>query len=228
MSDASQQIVQEPRDRRVRWLLLLLLLLLLLAGCQSFLLLTRETGGRDLGRPMPVPTPTVTVTLAPDESNGQPVEPDTGSEFGEGSGGTSSAESGGSAGGPSGGQTGGSGSGGGAAERLSALAISGRVIDGGLVPGVTRTLRLEVSNPNAQPLRLRTLETRVGQPAGAPGCLAEWVEVGPYAGGVVAPASGSVAVDLPITLVNLPTVNQDACQGAAFPLSFSAAAESLP
>lgn len=97
-------------------------------------------------------------------------------------------------------------------------------VDGLLQPGVTRTLRVTVRNPNSFTVQLFRVDVRVLAPTAA-GCLPSWVQVGRYryAGGSGSKIEGSTTttVDLPIKLVDLPNVNQDACRGTAFPLRLS-------
>ena len=93
-----------------------------------------------------------------------------------------------------------------------------------LRPGSPRTLHVTVRNPDSVAVQLYRLDVRVGQPPVA-GCLPAWVRTGRYryAGGPkqMVPAQASVTVDLPIELVNLTAVDQNACQGTTFPLTLS-------
>lgn len=97
-------------------------------------------------------------------------------------------------------------------------------VNGPLRPGVPRTLKVSVRNPNPFAVQLFRLDVRVLPPPVA-GCLTEWVQTGRYryAGGPAKTIGGlrTITVDLPITLVNLVDVDQNACQGTAFPLRLS-------
>lgn len=109
-----------------------------------------------------------------------------------------------------------------------AFTLSGAV-NGALAPGLARFLLVTVSNPNSQPMQITRVNATVGDPVGGlsqtalPACVKTWVSVGNYVyvSGVksIAPANGSVVVSIPISLINLSTINQDNCKGATFPIS---------
>ena len=107
--------------------------------------------------------------------------------------------------------------------------ISGSV--DGLVPGAQRTLALTVTNPNAFPIRVLTVDTGVAVPASA-SCPAGSVEVGDYEladGGteLTAPANGTVRVDVSVSMVDSLTENQTGCRGVPFALTFEGTAEQV-
>jgi hypothetical protein len=93
-----------------------------------------------------------------------------------------------------------------------------------LRPGVERTLSVSVRNPNAFPVDLYRVDVRVDAPPAAD-CLASWVRTGHYRYTTGTPrqveGKATVVVNLPIELVNLADVDQNACQSTAFPLRLS-------
>jgi hypothetical protein len=98
-----------------------------------------------------------------------------------------------------------------------------------LLLGQQRNLTVRVTNPNPIAITLQTVRVSVGQPA-ASGCLPSWLDVADYNRGsgpaVVIGAGASREIPLAMVLVNLPTTNQDACQGTAFPLTLTGTARS--
>ena len=116
-----------------------------------------------------------------------------------------------------------SGVGGGLDKSLEPLGFAAAVPEGPIRIGEPGTFVITVDNPHTHPVLLETVDIEVLEPT-VPGCRAEWLRVGDYEparSSVTIPAQGSVRVRIPFTLVDLPTVNQDACQGADFPLSIS-------
>lgn len=107
--------------------------------------------------------------------------------------------------------------------------ISGSV--DGLVPGNAKTMPLTVTNPNPWPIQVLTLDTGVAVPASV-ACAAGTVEVGDYTyddGDAVltAPANGTVRVDVPVRMVDSMTVDQTACKGTTFALTFDGTAQQV-
>lgn len=209
-------------DRRAVLAVVLGVLLLLLASCGAYALgrsssqaapvpePTRSPGGSAL----PSPAPTVTVTATP-----SPTLPSTG---------------GGTGGGTTGGGTGGGdavpgdstsdGSGDGTVEGSDARPFTMTASLGGapVLLGEKRDLVVTVRNPNGSALDLRSVTATPRSPS-ATGCLASWVSVSSYDASrdaaVRVPARGTATVTLTFELVNLASVNQNACQGATFPLT---------
>ena len=108
--------------------------------------------------------------------------------------------------------------------------MTATVVGGPLRPGAVRTLRVVVSNPNSSAIELQRVDVTVGTPNLA-GCLASWVQVGSFRAGTdpttVVAGHGTATVSLPIELVDLATVNQDACKGSTFPLDLSGTAKQV-
>jgi hypothetical protein len=96
-------------------------------------------------------------------------------------------------------------------------------------------IRVTVSNPTGADLRITSITVAVAADSAAPGCPSA-VNIRLVQSSVSAeapltvPAGGSVTLaDAPqapqIVLLDLPDVNQDACQGASFALSYSGTAQ---
>ena len=102
------------------------------------------------------------------------------------------------------------------------LAFAAAMPDGPLVIGEPGRLVVTVDNPHDHPVTVDTLDIEVGTPA-ASGCRPEWLLVSQYGAGelVTVPAKGSASIAISYTLVDLPDVNQDACQGVDFPLTIT-------
>jgi hypothetical protein len=96
-----------------------------------------------------------------------------------------------------------------------------------LRPGQTRTLRVAVSNPASRPIQVLTIDVTPQRPSTV-GCQASWVQVGRYRAnngpGVKVGARQSSYINVSISLVDLPDINQDACKGARFPLALAGTA----
>lgn len=89
----------------------------------------------------------------------------------------------------------------------------------GLAPGVTRTLSLQLSNPNSGEISVQSLTVTVGDGHG--GCAGSNVHVGPWSGPVFVPGRGTAQVSLPLTMLDSAP---GACQGATFPLTYGGSA----
>jgi hypothetical protein len=151
--------------------------------------------------------------------------PDTSeSNAAEGSGSGSSTGSG-SGSGP--GSVEGEGSGTVDAGRLQDFTMRASLRGGPIILGEQRLVEVRVSNPNQLSITVDRLTVTVRQPASA-GCDPDWLEVESYVRGsgaaIVVAAGGTRTLLLDAELVNLATVNQDACQGATFPLSLTGTA----
>jgi len=95
--------------------------------------------------------------------------------------------------------------------------------DGPVQIGKPGRLVITVTNPTADPLVVDDLTIDVLEPS-RPGCRADWFSVGfddRQPAVVTVPAGESVRVSVTYRLVDLAGINQDACQGATFPLSIS-------
>ena len=87
----------------------------------------------------------------------------------------------------------------------------------GLYPDAEASVPVTVHNPATYDLAVHTADVRVGD--ASPGCPAANLEAASYSGDVVAPAQRDATI--PIRMHMLASA-PDACQGATFPLSFTA------
>lgn len=120
--------------------------------------------------------------------------------------------------------------GGGADTTLEPLAFTATMADGPIVIGEPGRLVVTIDNPHEHPVLVERLDVQVGDPD-VYGCRPEWLRVEEYAadGGLVTvPPTGSARITVAYTLVDLPNVNQDACQGVAFPLSIAGSGTPVP
>lgn len=111
--------------------------------------------------------------------------------------------------------------GGDADKTLEPLEFTAAMADGPIVIGEPGRLVVTIDNPHEHAVLVDNVNVEVGEPAAA-GCRPEWLRVEEYAADgrmVTVPAEGSARITIAYTLVDLPDVNQDACQGVAFPLS---------
>jgi hypothetical protein len=92
----------------------------------------------------------------------------------------------------------------------------------GLVPGTPAPLRLTVTNPNSQPIRL-TSATATPRAAG-PACPAGLLTITAFAGTpqTIVAARGQAVVELTMTLS---AQAPDACKKVSFPLTYTGKAE---
>ena len=91
-----------------------------------------------------------------------------------------------------------------------------------LYPGVTRYLWFTVHNPLTTPITVTALGiSNVEAPASCPTANLD-LGAPSFAGAFVVPAHGSLTVPTPrpIALINLPTVNQDACKNVTFTFTY--------
>jgi hypothetical protein len=108
------------------------------------------------------------------------------------------------------------------------LTLHAKVIDGPLVPGVRRTLRIRVSNDLSYRIELRRIAVATKRPP-AVGCKPKWVQANDFGSGnkqwpLIIRGNSRGFIKLPIRLKNLPNVNQDACKNTTFPLRLTAQA----
>jgi LPXTG-motif cell wall-anchored protein len=87
----------------------------------------------------------------------------------------------------------------------------------GLYPGADVSVPVSVHNPARYQLAVHTAQVRVGD--ANPGCTATNLEATSYSGDVVAPPRRDTAIPIRMHML---TTAPDACQGATFPLSFTA------
>jgi len=227
-SPETAEASQPGRSRAALWVLLVLLLLLL-TSCAAFAVGRGADDDSVDDTARPAPTVTVAVPGATTEPDAQatPVPTVTITVPASGQGGASGDGGDGGSGTGSGGVTGGvGGDGTGITSGGQALAfrLSASTLGGPLFPGQPGQLRVVVTNPNSTTLSVRTIDVTVKTPSPST-CKAAWFTVGDYNAAsdpalTVAP-NGSSVVLLPIELVDLPTTNQNACQGATIPLSLS-------
>jgi hypothetical protein len=114
-----------------------------------------------------------------------------------------------------------------------AFGITGDVV--GLLPGQWTTIRLTVTNPKDVDLRVTSLTVTVAPDSTPPGCpSASNLRVVQSAVSadipLTVPAGGSVTLDEAplapqVVLLDLPDVNQNACQGVTFALRYGGSAE---
>jgi hypothetical protein len=112
--------------------------------------------------------------------------------------------------------------------------ISGGV--SGLRLGVATPIRLTLTNPNDVPIYVTLLRVDVAPDSTPPGChAAQNVSVtqsnASAASPIAVPAGSAVTLTTAprapqITLLNLPSVNQDVCKGKTFTLTYSGSAHS--
>lgn len=103
------------------------------------------------------------------------------------------------------------------------LSFTAAMPGGPVLLGEPGRLVITVTNPHAHAVQIDALDVRVQQPT-TPGCRPEWLRVGDFDGradAVTVPAGGSARLSLPYELVDISSVNQDACKGAEFPLVIS-------
>lgn len=104
-------------------------------------------------------------------------------------------------------------------------------LDGALlVLGQSRNLRITISNPNRSAILILTITVRVVRPSPS-SCSVSWFQVGVYRAGtapalVVGPL-GSTTATVPLSLVDLRSVNQNACKNAHVGVTLSGSARQL-
>ena len=109
--------------------------------------------------------------------------------------------------------------------------MGAQIVGGPLLLGQPRTLQVIIANPNHSPILVNAIDVSVNPPS-APGCPASWFQTGRYAAtaspALVVAGGGTNDMGVAITLVNLPTVNQNACKSAQFSVSLTGSARQLP
>ena len=108
------------------------------------------------------------------------------------------------------------------------LSLKGKLLQGPLLPGVKRPLKVTLTNPLKQRLKVTAITVKPGKPA-ASGCLKSWVKATSFKASkkkkpIVVTPHGKAKVTLSVQLVNLSTVNQDSCKSTKIPLKLSATA----
>jgi len=93
--------------------------------------------------------------------------------------------------------------------------ISGSITD--LVPGQERTLLVQLTNPNPFTVSVNAISVRAT--AATAGCSVANLSIQPLPAPVLVDGSASGAAGIPIELI---ATAPDTCQGATFPLTFSA------
>ena len=104
-----------------------------------------------------------------------------------------------------------------------ALEVSASMSGGDLQLGESGLLVITVANPHEHAVVIDQLAVTVQAPPAAPGCNPAWLRVGAFGSDdevTIAPG-GTARLTLPYELLDLPSVNQDACKGAEFPLLIS-------
>jgi len=95
--------------------------------------------------------------------------------------------------------------------------VSGDVAD--LAPGVTRPLRLRLTNPNDSDISLEAVQVTVGD--GSTGCSGGTLRVAALPGPVFVPRLGEAGVTLGVTMS---ASAASICEGATFPLTYGGSA----
>ena len=123
-----------------------------------------------------------------------------------------------------------SGLGGGVDTSLEPLEFSAAVPGGPILLGEPGTIVITVDNPHAHHVVIEDVTIDVLEPSN-PGCRAEWLQVDDFRAdqqAVTVPSEGSTRFTVGFVLVDLPDVNQDACQGSDFPLAITGAGVPVP
>ena len=115
-----------------------------------------------------------------------------------------------------------------ALERGSYLRLTSKVLKGPLVPGVPRALRVTMANPFGFGVKVTSLKATARKTSVA-GCVPGWIKVTSFKASKKRPpisvrAHKRANRSLTIQLVNLSSVNQDACKSAKFQLALTAKA----
>ena len=99
----------------------------------------------------------------------------------------------------------------------SSFVVSGDVTD--LAPGVTRPLRLRLTNPNPSDISVEAVQVTVGD--SSTGCSGGTLRVATLPGPVFVPRLGEAGVTLGITMS---ASASSICEGATFPLTYGGSA----
>lgn len=108
------------------------------------------------------------------------------------------------------------------------LSLKAKVMQGPLVPGVKRPLKVTMHNPLSKPLKVTAVTVQVKKPKAA-GCLKTWVKASSFKSGkkkkaILVKPHKRAKVMLTVQLKNLRSVNQDACKHTQIPLRLKATA----
>ncbi len=108
------------------------------------------------------------------------------------------------------------------------LSLKSKVLNGPLVPGISRPLVVTVKNPFGFSVKVTSVKA-VTRTTSVAGCTRGWFKVKPFKSSKKRPplsvrAHKRASLKMKIRMVNLLTVNQDACKSATFQLALSAKA----
>lgn len=90
-----------------------------------------------------------------------------------------------------------------------------------LTPGQEAELIVNVTNPNAQPVKLTSVTAAIDSVAPS-SCSKSWFTIAPSYAPIVIAAGATESVPLDFGLDDLPVTNQDACKSATYSFSFTA------
>lgn len=108
------------------------------------------------------------------------------------------------------------------------LSLKAAVLQGPLIPGVRRPLKVTLSNPLNERLKVTAVKVTPGSPPVA-GCSKSWIKTTSFKATkkkkpITVKPRGKATLMLSVELTNLSTVNQDACKNIRIPLKLSATA----
>jgi hypothetical protein len=108
------------------------------------------------------------------------------------------------------------------------LSLKSKVLNGPLAPGISRPLVVTVRNPFGFTVKVTSIKA-VTRTTSIAGCSRGWFKVKPFKSSKKRPplavrAHKRASLKMTIRMVNLLTVNQDACKSATFRLALTAKA----
>lgn len=108
------------------------------------------------------------------------------------------------------------------------LTLKAKVLQGPLIPGVTRPLKVTMSNPLNQRLKVTAVTVKPGKPP-VSACKKSWVKTTSFKASkkkkpIIVKPRGKAKLKLSVQLKNLGSVNQDACKNIRIPLKLNATA----
>jgi len=108
------------------------------------------------------------------------------------------------------------------------LSLKAKVLQGSLIPGTTRPLKVTMSNPLRSPLKVTAVTVTPGKPS-VSACKQSWVKTTSFKASkkkkpIIVKPRGKATVMLTVQLTNLSSVNQDACKNTRIPLKLNATA----
>jgi hypothetical protein len=108
------------------------------------------------------------------------------------------------------------------------LTLKAKVLQGPLIPGVTRPLKVTMANPLRQRLKVTAVTVTPSKPA-VSACKKSWVKTTSFKASkkkkpIIVKPRGKATVMLTVQLTNLSSVNQDACKNTRIPLKLNATA----